>query len=329
MKVVRNILLLVIGLPALGFFGLQFYIKHKITQGIDNSLEQNAALSTAVSYDNVLVSILDKTVGIEGIRFVGEESEQDVYIEKLGVTDLKLSDFFVLGDVLANIKNNQNQMPNKLTGFVHGMNVSVDNAMFSPEAQDETYYLSEFLDRLDINTQSLSLTREQYKDLGINEFTINYDLGYNYNPDRQVLSVHLDVAEDQLYRVKAKIVTDFDPDNTEEIRETLRELIISSVTIEYEDFGYVGYLYETAAAQQKLPVEILKLNVKIALDELIVLKWNWNELGDESLSAIHDFMQQPNTISLSIDPSRSFKLKDLPFYKTAEMPGLLNLSMRN
>ncbi len=312
----RNLLISIIILTVVAYFGSKWHLHNKVSQGMDSAVTMMSPYAK-VEYAGV-ASTLTGELTIEGVRIRISGFNDDLYIDRLGIDTPDFLSLLELGDVA---RMQSDGLPESLGFIVEGLHM--------PAGAD--YYRELYAFALEARgiTDADKVAAECAGKYGFSPSTLDA-LGY----DEQVVSMSITVNNqhggysldmamsiEDMWDVDASLKLAGDM-QSEMLKGLAYRPRLSSMQVELTDRSLNQRVFDYCSQRGLSETEILQAQ----LDSFMFIGEENGIVFDEYLiNPYMEFIGGKSTLVVTARPNEPIAMSQIDLYKPSDVPALLNL----
>ncbi|MEM7432078.1 MAG: hypothetical protein AAF351_09070 [Pseudomonadota bacterium] len=312
----RNILVLIVLVGVVGYFGSKMYLHGEVSDGMDMAVTMMSPYA-AIEYDGVS-STLSGELTVEGIRVQVRGFSDSFYIDRIGIDTPSFLSLLELGDV---VSMQDGGFPETFGVLMEGLRIpssadyfeSLSNAMLEDEGvtdADEPAHKC---------TGKYGFSPDALIGLGYNEQVIS--MAMTFNNQRGKYSMDMNMSIQDMWDMQADVV--FAGDMLSEFSKgTAYRPKLSSMEMSMTDRSLNGRVTEYCGQLGLSQAE----TIKAQMDSFIYFGTeNGIEFGDAILEPYREFIDGKSTFVMTSRPYQPVAFSQIDLYKPSDVPALLNL----
>ena len=265
----------VTALAIAGFIGAKYYASSVTDEKIQGTLNDMPGMEN-IKYDDVSVDLLGGDVHVQGIEISPIGGGKETVIEEIVIHDF----------------DEDNDIPRYLNLSANGVNIEVTPANFGAASAE-------------------------LKKMGYETIEASFDLIYEYNEDGKVLELNnlalhvADMGEASLGISLDNIdLENVDLENPMTLMSVTQALRIKYAVIKFDDDSLMERLFATDAKNRGMDVDDLTGQIEVEIEAQIKTAKNaGDEFSVSVLTAMLDFVKDPDSISITIKPERPISFR--------------------
>jgi len=316
----KNLVVTVILVGVLGYFGAKFYLHHEVSSNLDAALDMARPFAD-IQYDSVS-STMSGELSVDGISARFGKFSDRVDIDKVSIITPGFLYLLRLGDMGANMRGSDPELPESFGFAIEGMRADLNDdfmkalSQAAREASPET-------DRDDTSATCVGkygFSMATLKQLGYNDVVISMSMGYEQDDGKLLVDMRADV--DEMYGMQIDLTLEGTMTPQAIASGTFKPRMIDG-RIEYEDYSLIertrslcrrqGLSDDEVTTAEMDAFQAAGLETGIAFDELVMVPYQ-------------KFLSGGSKFILTAKPNEPVSLSQIDLYKASDVPALLNLS---
>ena len=312
----KNLVVTVILVGVLGYFGAKFYLHHEVSSNLDTALAMVQPFAD-IQYDGVS-STMSGELSIDGVVARFGNFRDRLEIDKVSIITPGFLYLLNMGDTAGS----EPELPDSFGFAIEGMRVDVSDDFMKELARANREAAPE-MDEDDTAGKCVGkygFSMETLRRLGYNDLVINLSMGYEQGNGNLLFDMWTDIED--MYGIKVEMT----------LAGTLTPQLIASrmykprlvdARIEYEDYSLIERTRALCRRQGLSDDEVL-------VAEMDAFKAAGTESGiefDEYVMVPYQkFLSGGSKFIITAKPNEPISLSQIDLYKPEDVPALLNLS---
>ena len=312
----RNVLISLIILAAVAYFGSKWHLHNKVSEGMDTAVTMMSPYAK-VEYEGV-ASTLTGELTIEGVRIRLSDFNDDLYIDRLGIDTPSFLSLLELGDVA----RMQSDGPPESIGFIieglrmpAGADYYRELYAFALEARGIT-------DADDVAaecTGKYGLSPSALDALGYDEQVISMSITVNNQRGNYSLDMTMSIEDMWDMDASVKLAGDMQSEMMKGLAYRPR---LSSMQVELTDRSLNKRVFEYCSQRGLSENEIMQAQ----LDSFMFIgQENGIEFDEYLIDPYMEFIGGKSVLIVTAKPNEPIAMSQIDLYKPSDVPALLNL----
>ena len=316
----KNLVVTVILVGVLGYFGAKFYLHHKVSSNLDEALAMVQPFAD-IQYEGVS-STMTGELSIDGISARFGSFRDRLEIDKVSLITPGFWHLLNLGDMGQQMTGSDASIPDSLGFAITGMRADVSDDFMKAISQAAREAAPD-IDESDIAATCVGkygFSMGMLKRLGYKDLVMSMSMGYRQEDGRLLVDMWADFED--MYAMKIDLTLDGTMTAQALARGTFRPRMVEG-QIEYEDYSLIERTRSLCRRQGLSDDEVLAAELDafqaaglengISFDEYVMIPYQ-------------KFLSGGSKFILTAQPNKPISLSQIDLYKPTDVPALLNLS---
>ena len=316
----KNLLVTVILVGVLGYFGAKFYVHHEVSSNLDVALAMIQPFAD-IQYDGVS-STMGGELSIDGVTARFGKFHDRLEIDSVSLVTPSFWHLLKLSDMGQQMGGSDAKVPDALGFALTGMRADLSDDFMKALSKASRDAAPE-IDEEDTAAQCVGkygFSMATLRRLGYKDLVMSMSMGYQQEDGKVLLDMWVDV--DDMYAMKIDMTLDGALTPQALASNTYRPRMIDG-RLEYQDQSLLEKTRALCRRQGLSDDEILAAELDafqaagiengIAFDEFVVIPYQ-------------KFLAGGSKFVLTADPNEPINLSQIDLYRPEDVPALLNLS---
>ena len=320
MRSLKPVLIILVLIPVLVIGGIKGYMHYKLKHSVDKLVRQSRMFAD-LSYGSLSTSLNGK-LGVHNISIQIHGLDDVIHIDAVEYTPPNL--WFMLKD--AN-KVERGELPKSMKLAITGLNLDLYG--------DITDKLEAVVNQINNEAQGINhlcggrlfFGPREYREMGYEEMTADMSIGYQYDDLNSEIVIEANTLTHDVGAGKLRaVVAGITDSRITRLMHAKEEPRLSQMKFTYTDKSYVPRFVKMCAKASKLSrQEYINEEVK---QKPAYFSNAWGIVpGDGLRAAYKDFLDNPQTIEVSMELPESVALDKIDMFKTEDIPALIDLKV--
>jgi hypothetical protein len=316
----KNLVVTVILVGVLGYFGAKFYLHHEVSSNLDSALEMVRPFAD-IQYDGIS-STMTGDLSIDGISARFGNFKDRVDIDKVSIITPGFFYLLNFGDMGSGMAGSEPEIPESFGFAIEGMRADI-NDDFMKALSKAAREASPEIDADDTAANCVGkygFSMGTLKRLGYDDIVMSMSMGYRQEDGKLLVDMWADVED--MYGMQIDLTLDGTMTPQALASGTFRPRMIDG-RIEYEDYSLIERTRSLCRRQGLSDEEVIAAELDafqaagtengIAFDEYVMVPYQ-------------KFLSGGAKFILTAKPNEPISLSQIDLYKPEDVPALLNLS---
>jgi hypothetical protein len=316
----KNLVVTVILVAVLGYFGAKFYLHHQVSSNLDATLDMVRPFAD-IHYDGVS-STMSGELGIVGISARFGKFKDRVDIDKISIITPGFWYLLNLGDMGEGMTDGGPELPESFGIAIDGLRADINDDFMKAisRAAREAAQATDADDTAATCVGKYGFSMGTLKQLGYDDIVISFSMGYRQDRGKVLVDMWADVEE--MYGMQIDLTLDGMMTPQALASGTYRPRMIDG-RLEYEDYSLIdrtralcrrqGLSEDEVIAAELDAFQAAGIDNGIAFDEYV-------------LEPYEKFLNGGSKFILTAKPNEPISLSQIDLYKPSDVPALLNLT---
>jgi len=317
----KKILIFVILIPLLVIGAIMGIMRYKLQETMDKVATQVSPFGV-LKYGGLSTSLTGRLT-VKDISFEVRGMDDVIRIKSLSYLPPNLMFLFQDNDSIK-----QGRLPESMRLEIIGLNMDLYGDL-TDQIQDTVNLMNDNLKGVNpLCGGKVFLGPRVYRQMGYEEVTIDTDLHYSFDKLARKASITFNEAIHDMNSSYIRLeLTGFASDRLSQILSPEGMPRLANITFEYTDKSLYQRIVQTCAEKSKLPIEeYIEAEIN-QTPEYFAYIWGGIIPGAGLRKAYRTFLQDPQTISLSIDIPEDITAESLSLFQPEDIPGVLNMRL--
>ncbi len=305
----------------IGAIVLNQYLQSSMQKELDKNIRK-AEPFAHIQYNSFELTLPDR-IQLTDLRIIPKSPNIGNFnIDSIDLT-IADSDTLLLAKQLLGLSSGVT--PDKVEVDIKGLSLSLTEF---PQYTSALIQLNQHLDRqmTPFCGDSHFIGPDQLKDLGFEPLRLDLNFAYDFNPWEETLDVGFEAEMDKGSSTRTRLKLLNIPALNQSTAMAMMKPSVDAFSIHYEDNGYTAKVNQYCADQSELSLEDFIERETSRPDQDYALMWGFVP-GFQLKQAYKNFMQDPQRVSLQVQPSPDFDWFSLSAYPPEQWPETINLSL--
>ena len=316
----KNLVVTVILVGILGYFGAKFYLHHEVSSSLDSALAMARPFAD-IRYDGVSSTMTGK-LSIDGIHARFGSFNDSVDIDRISIITPGFWYLLNLSDMGPGLAGDSPELPESFGFAIYGMRADIDDDFMQAisnatrEASTEVHEN----DTAAICVGEYGYSMDALKQLGYDDIVMSFSMGYRQEKGNLLVDMWADVED--MYGMQIDLTLDGMMTPLSLATGTYKPRLIDG-RIDYEDYSLLERTRSLCRRQGLSDDEIIAAEIKA-----------FQALGVENGIVFDEYVMEPyekfasggSNFILTAKPNEPIGLSQIDLYKPSDVPALLNLS---
>lgn len=317
----KNLVVTVILIGVLGYFGAKLYLHHEVSSNLDSALAMLRPFAD-IQYDGVS-STMTGELSVDGISARFGSFKDRLEIDKVSIITPGFWYLLNLDDMGKGMVGSEPELPESFGFAIDGMRADVSDDFMramSRAAREAVPDIGDDDDDAGHCVGKHGFSMETLRNLGYDDLVMSFSLGYRQDDGQLLVDMWADVED--MYGFDIDLVLDGELHPQSLARGTFRPRLVEG-RLEYEDHSLMertqalcrrrGVSAEDVTTAQLDAFRMAGIKNGIAFDEYVMAPYE-------------TFLSGGSKFVLTARPNEPISLTQIDLYKPEDVPALLNLS---
>ncbi len=316
----KNFVVAIILMGALGYFGAKFYLHHKVSSNLDSAISFVQPFAD-IQYEGVS-STMSGELSVDGISARFGDFKDRLEIDKVSIITPGFWYLLNLGDMGQRMTGNDAALPESFGFAFEGIRVNVSDDFMKAIAKATREAAPEIKDD-DIGAKCVGkfgYSMSALKSLGYDEIVMSMSMAYRQEDGKLLIDMWFDLEDMSALQIDLTLAGTMTPESL--ARRTFRPRLIDA-RIEFEDNSLIDRTRKLCRRQGLSDQEVIAAE----LDAFRAAGMQSGIAFDEYVMKPYEkFLSGGSSFILTARPPHPINLSQIDLYKPSDVPALLNLS---